>query len=140
VTAEWFVYVDGRLYLPIDPNIADPGATTTPGSAHIENIKTNATISGVIDQGESPADSRGAQFSGKAAEVDDPDMIDELLDLVAAKYFYYGHPHLEHYFSPGLVKARKWYRVDEVELTGWDSRLLAQPPIYERRSFPAMSK
>jgi hypothetical protein len=140
VTAEWFVYVDGRLYVPIDPNIADPGATTTPGSVHIENIKINPTIAGVIDQGESSADSRGVQFSGKATEVEDSDLIEELLDLVAAKYFYCGHPNLEHYFSPGLIKARKWYQVDEIELVGWDSRLLAQPPIYERRKFPASSK
>jgi hypothetical protein len=34
------------------------------------------------------------------------------------------------------VKNRRWYRIDVDEMSGWDARLLAQPPINERRLLP----
>jgi hypothetical protein len=76
------------------------------------------------------------QLSGKAAKVDQADLKDELLDLALEKYFYIGHPHLEHYLSRGMIEARVWYRLVPDRVTGWDRRLLPQPPVMDRRTLP----
>jgi general stress protein 26 len=136
VSAEWFIADDETLYVPLDAVIFDPGQTTTPAKIHIDNIGSNKRVSGVIDEGDEITEFRAVHFSGKAELVEDPTLIDELLSLAAAKYFYNDHPHIESYFSEGLVKARRWYRIEIDDIGGWDARILAQPPINERRRLP----
>ena len=68
-------------------------------------------MSAVVDDGEDLSNFRGVQLAGKAAKVEQADLKEELLDLALEKYFYIGHPHLEHYLSRGMIEARLWYRL-----------------------------
>ncbi|QTJ70154.1 pyridoxamine 5'-phosphate oxidase family protein (plasmid) [Rhodococcus sp. ZPP] len=135
VSAEWFVTDEETLYIPLDGAIGDPGATTTPANIHISNISRNKVVSGVVDEGDEITEFRSVHFRG-TAHIIEGEIVETLLDLSAAKYFYHTHPHLEFYFSDGAVKNRRWYRIDIDEMSGWDARLLAQPPINERRLLP----
>lgn len=136
VSAEWFIADRETLYIPLDGVIFDPGQTTTPAKIHIDNITSNNKVSGVIDEGDEITEFRAVHFNGSATLVEDPSLIEELLSLSAAKYFYNDHPHLEFYFSDGLVEARRWYRIEINDIGGWDARILAQPPVNERRILP----
>lgn len=75
-------------------------------------------------------------FAGSGELVEDSALIDELLDLVAEKYFYVGHPHLEYYFSRGAVAGRRWCKLIADDVEGWDLRELPQPPIADLLVFP----
>jgi hypothetical protein len=136
VSPVWFVVRDEVLYFPIDPTVGDPGRSTTPAWRHLPALDAGGRVSAVIDDGEDLSNFRGVQLSGKAAKVDKADLKDELLDLALEKYFYMGHPHLEHYLSRGMIEARVWYRLVLDRVTGWDRRLLPQPPVMDRRTLP----
>lgn len=136
VSAEWFVAHDGGIYVPLDAAIADPGNTTTPAKIHIDNLIENSYVAGVIEDGGEITEFRSVHFQGDATEVTDPDTVEVLLNFLAEKYFYPDHPHLEFYFSNGMVANRRWFRIDLDGAEGWDARRLAQPPISERRRLP----
>jgi hypothetical protein len=136
VSPAWFVVKDETVYVALDPNIGDPIRATTSDAVHIENVTAGARVSAVIDEGEEIDNVRAARFAGRGEIVDDPALIEELLDLIAEKYFYVGHPHLEYYFSAGAVADRRWCRLLPDELEGWDLRELPQPPIADLLTFP----
>jgi len=136
VSPAWFVVVDDTVYIPLDPTVGDPAQTTTPDFRHIEMIDAGGRVSAVVDAGEEISNFRAVQLEGTAEAVVDRELIEELLDLVAEKYFYVGHPHLEHYFSAGAVAARRWYRIIPDRVDGWDMRELPQPPVQDLLSFP----
>lgn len=136
VSPAWFVVVDETVYVPLDPTLGDPGQSTTPDARHMEIIDAGGRVSAVIDEGDEISNVRAVQLEGTADQVDDPELVEQLLDLVAEKYFHVGHPHLEYYFSAGAVAARRWYRVIPEHVDGWDMRELPQPPIQERLRFP----
>ena len=136
VSPVWFVVRLETIYFPIDPTVGDPGRAATPASRHMRTLDSGGRVSGVIDDGEDLSNFRGVQLTGKAAHVSDPGLADELLDLALEKYFYIGHPHLEHYLSRGALDERRWYEFVPDRVLGWDRRLLPQPPIMERRVLP----
>ena len=125
-----------RCTSPIDPTIGDPGRSTTPAWRHLPALESGGRVSGVIDDGEDLSNFRGVQLSGKAEKVEQADLKEELLDLALEKYFYIGHPHLEHYLSRGMIEARSWYRLVPERVVGWDRRQLPQPPVMDRRTLP----
>jgi nitroimidazol reductase NimA-like FMN-containing flavoprotein (pyridoxamine 5'-phosphate oxidase superfamily) len=136
VSPVWFVVRDEALYFPIDPTVGDPGRSTTPAWRHLPALDSGGRVSAVVDDGEDLSNFRGVQLTGKAEKVDQVDLKDELLELALEKYFYIGHPHLEHYLSRGMIEARLWYRLVHDGISGWDRRHLPQPPIMDRRSLP----
>ena len=136
VSPAWFVVVDDTVYVPLDPTVGDPAQTTTPDFRHVETIDAGGRVSAVIDEGEEISNFRAVQLEGTAELVVDRELVEELLDLVAEKYFYVGHPHLEYYFSAGAVAARRWYRIVPERVDGWDMRELPQPPVQDLLSFP----
>jgi nitroimidazol reductase NimA-like FMN-containing flavoprotein (pyridoxamine 5'-phosphate oxidase superfamily) len=136
VSPVWFVVQGKTIYFPIDPTVGDPGRAATPASRHLAALDSGARVSGVIDDGEDLTNFRGVQLAGKAAAVDNGKLVEDLLDLALEKYFYIGHPHLEHYLSRGAIELRRWYRLVPDRIDGWDRRLLPQPPILERRVLP----
>lgn len=137
VSASWFVVRDETIFIPMDVLVGDPGATLTPAAKHQEIVDDGGRISGVVDEGDEISNFRGVQVQGRAELVSDPNVVEALLDLVAEKYFHYGHPHLEYYFSTGAVRARRWYRLVLDHIDGWDARVLPQPPVAEMRVLPA---
>ena len=137
VSPVWFVVRRETIYFPIDPTVGDPGRAATPASRHLSALDSNnGRVSGVIDDGEDLTNFRGVQLAGKATAVETAKLTEELLDLLLEKYFYIGHPHLEHYLSRGALELRRWYRLVPDRIEGWDRRLLPQPPILERRILP----
>ena len=129
--------VEVALITPgIGPVVGDPGRATTPASRHLPNLDADCKVSGVVDDGEDLTNFRGVQLAGKASEVKGAKLRDELVDLALEKYFYIGHPHLEHYLSRGMMDERRWFRLVPDRIEGWDRRLLPQPPIMERRVLP----
>ena len=136
VSPAWFVVRDETVYVALDPHVGDPAATATPHVEHLAHLAAGGRISAVIDEGDEINNLRAAQFAGRGEIVADADLIEELLDLVAEKYFYVGHPHLEAYFSAGLVTDRRWCRLVPDALEGWDLRELPQAPIADWVSFP----
>ncbi len=137
VSPVWFVVRDAALYFAIEPTIGDPGRSTTPAWRHLAALDSGGRVSSVIDDGEDLSNFRGVQLSGKAEKVEQAGLKDELLDLALEKYFYIGHPHLEHYLSRGMIEARLWYRLVPEQVVGWDRRHLPQPPIMDRRTLPS---
>ena len=137
VSPAWFVVKDESVYVALDPHVGDPAATATPHAGHLAHLAAGARVSAVIDEGDEIDNVRAARFAGRGEIVDDAVLIEELLDLVAEKYFYVGHPHLEYYFSAGLVADRRWCRLVPDELEGWDLRELPQAPIADRLPFPS---
>jgi nitroimidazol reductase NimA-like FMN-containing flavoprotein (pyridoxamine 5'-phosphate oxidase superfamily) len=136
VSPVWFVVRDETAYFAIDPVVGDPGRAATPASRHLAALDRDCRVSAVVDDGEDLTNFRGVQFAGKAAEVQDARLKDELVDLALEKYFYIGHPHLEAYLSTGMMDARRWFQLVADRVEGWDRRLLPQPPIMERRVLP----
>jgi hypothetical protein len=136
VSPVWFVVRRQTVYFPVDPTIGDPGRSTTPASRHLAALEGGGKLSAVIDDGDDLTNSRGVQLSGTATKIEQVALKDELLDLTLEKYFYVGHPHLEHYMSTGVIEARQWFRVDADRIVGWDRRLLPQAPIMDRRVLP----
>jgi hypothetical protein len=90
----------------------------------------------IIDEGDELDNVVAVQIAGRGEIVEDESLIELLHDLVAEKYFYVGHPHLEHYFSAGMVASRRWCRLVEEEIDGWDMRVLLQPPVQDHLPFP----
>lgn len=136
VSPAWFVVKDDTVYVALDPDVGDPGHTTTPDAAHVAHVTAGGMVSAVVDEGDEMDNVRAARFAGRGEIVTDVELIDELLDLVAEKYFYVGHPHLEHYFSSGAIAERRWCALVPDELEGWDLRELPQPPIADLLRFP----
>jgi len=136
VSPAWFVVRDETVFVALDPNVGDPGRTTTVDAVHIANVEAGGRVSALIDGGDEMNNVHAARFAGRAEIVKDQDVIEELLDLVAEKYFYVGHPHLEYYFSRGAVSNRRWCRLLPDELEGWDLRELPQPPVADLLAFP----
>jgi nitroimidazol reductase NimA-like FMN-containing flavoprotein (pyridoxamine 5'-phosphate oxidase superfamily) len=136
ISPVWFVVEDEALYFAIDPTIGDPGRSTTPAWRHLAALESGGRVSGIIDDGDDLTNFRGVQLSGKAAKVEQADLKDDLLNLTLEKYFYIGHPHLEHYLSRGMIEVRSWFRFDYDRIVGWDRRLLPQPPLMDRRTLP----
>ena len=136
VSPVWFVVRRQAVYFPIDPTVGDPGRSATPASRHLPALEGGGTLSAVIDDGDELTNSRGVQLSGRATKVEQAALRDELLQLALEKYFYVGHPHLEHYLSRGVIEARQWFRIDADGILGWDRRQLPQAPIMDRRVLP----
>ena len=136
VSPAWFVVRDQAVFVALDPIVGDPGRTTTVDAVHLANVQAGGRVSAVIDAGDEMNNVHAARFAGRAEIVTDKAVIEELLDLVAEKYFYVGHPHLEHYFSRGAVSDRRFCRLLPDELEGWDLRELPQPPIADMLAFP----
>lgn len=136
VSPAWFVVREQTVFVALDPTVGDPGRTTTVDAVHIANVEAGGKVSAVIDAGNEMNDVHAARFAGRAEIVADEALIEELLDLVAEKYFYIGHPHLEHYFSRGAVSSRRWCKLVPDELEGWDMRELPQPPVADMLAFP----
>ncbi len=137
VSPLWFVVRLETIYFPIDPTVGDPGRAATPASRHLPVLDSNkGRVSAVIDDGEDLTNFRGVQLAGKANAVENSNLTEKLLDLVLEKYFYIGHPHLEHYLSRGAVELRRWFCLVPDRMDGWDRRLLPQPPILEGRILP----
>jgi hypothetical protein len=137
ISPAWFVVKDETVYVALDPHIGDPIRAATPDATHISSVAAGARVSAVVDEGEGMDDLRAARISGRAEIVTDADLIEELLDLSAEKYFHVGHPHLEHYFSAGAVADRRWCRLLPDQMEGWDLRELPQPPVADLLTFPA---
>lgn len=85
--------------MPLDPTLGDLGQSTTAGARHMEIIDAGGRVSAVIDEGDEISNVRAVQREG--TEVDDPDLVEQLLNQVTEKYFHVDHPHLEYYFSAG---------------------------------------
>lgn len=136
VSPVWFVVRNETIYFVIDPTVGDPGRSTTPASRHLPALDSGGRVSAVVDDGEDLSNFRGVQLAGKTTLVEDTALNEELLDLSLEKYFYIGHPHLEHYLSRGAIELRRWYQLVTDRIEGWDRRLLPQPPILERRVLP----
>ena len=137
VSPAWFVVHEAHVYVALDPHVGDPAQTTTPHADHISHVAAGGRLSGVIDAGEEIDTRRAVRFAGRGEIVTDVELIEALLDLSAEKYFHVGHPHLESYFSAGLVADRRFCRLVPDELEGWDLRELPQAPIADRLAFPA---
>lgn len=136
ISPVWFVVQGETLYFAIDPTLGDPGRSTTPAFRHLAAIESGGRVSAVIDDGEDLTTFRGVQLAGKAVKIEQPDLKEELTDLALEKYFYMGHPHLEHYLSRGMMEVRSWFRLVPERVAGWDRRLLPQTPVMDRRTFP----
>jgi len=136
VSPAWFVVRNQTVFVALDPTVGDPGRTTTVDAVHLANVEAGGKVSAVIDAGDEMDNVHAARFAGKAEIVTDEAAIEELLDLIAEKYFYVGHPHLEYYFSRGAVSNRRWCKLLPDELEGWDLRELPQPPIADMLAFP----
>jgi len=132
----WFVARDETLYLAIDPTVGDPGRSTTPAARLLPALEAGQPCAAVVDDGEDITTFRGVQIAGKAERVTRKPLVEELQDLALEKYFYIGHPHLEHYLSQGMLEERRWFRLVASRIAGWDRRYLPQPPIMERRLLP----
>jgi hypothetical protein len=132
----WFVVHREAVYFAIEPTVGDPGRATTPGFRHVAALDAGCRVTALVDDGEDLTTFRGAQLSGRARLVEQKRLRETLLDLALEKYFYVGHPHLEHFLSRGACEARRWYQLDAERVAGWDRRLLPQPPIMERRILP----
>lgn len=136
VSPAWFVVKNQAVFVALDPTVGDPGRTTTVDAVHIANVEAGGKVSAVIDAGDEVNSVHAARFAGTAEIVADQTVIDELLDLIAEKYFYVGHPHLEYYFSHGAVLGRRWCKLLPDQLEGWDLRELPQPPVADILAFP----
>jgi hypothetical protein len=136
ITPAWFVVVDETVYVPLDPDVGDPIHSSTPDATHIQIIQGGGRVSAIIDEGDELNNVRAVQIGGRGEIVEDEDLIELLNDLAAEKYFYVGHPHLEHYFSAGMVSSRRWCRLVEEEIDAWDMRVLLQPPVQDHLPFP----
>ena len=137
ISPVWFVIRSEHIYFFIDPTVGDPGRAATPASQHLPALEKGSDVSGVIDDGEDMSNFRGVQVTGSVTPVKATKLKEELLDITLVKYFYEGHPHLEHFLSKGAVEERHWYKIIAKKLNGWDRRLLPQPPIMERRILPS---
>jgi len=140
VSPVWFVTRQNFIYFFIDPTIGDPGRATTQGAKHLSALDGGGKVSGVIDEGEDLSSFRGVSLEGAATPVKNGKIKEELTDLTLVKYFYEGHPHLEHFLSQGALEERRWYKVIVQTLDGWDRRMLPQAPIMERRVFPHQTR
>lgn len=136
ITPAWFVVVDETVYVALDPDVGDPIHSATADATHIENIAAGGRVSAVIDEGDAFNNTVAVQIVGQGELVEDEELSELLHDLVAEKYFYPGHPHLPHYFSAGMVAKRRWCRLVEEEIDGWDLRVLLQPPVQDHLPFP----
>jgi hypothetical protein len=136
VSPAWFVVRDQTVFVALDPIVGDPGRTTTVDAVHLANVEAGGKVSGVVDAGDEMDNVHAVRFAGRAEIVRDEALIEELLDLIAEKYFYVGHPHLEYYFSRGAVSDRRWCKLLPDELEGWDMRELPQPPVADLLAFP----
>ncbi|MGB1885134.1 MAG: pyridoxamine 5'-phosphate oxidase family protein [Gammaproteobacteria bacterium] len=136
ISPVWYVSHEESVYFMIDPTVGDPGRSTTPQSRLLPGLDEGGRISAVIDDGEDLSNFRGVQIAGAAKPVVDPELIDELLDLSLEKYFYIGHPHLEHYLSQGMIDERRWFELIPTQIDAWDRRFLPQAPIMEIKKFP----
>jgi hypothetical protein len=136
VSPAWFVVRHQAVYVALDPIVGDPGRTTTVDAIHLANVEAGGRVSAVIDAGDEMDNVHAARFAGSAEIVANKALIDELLDLIAEKYFYVGHPHLEFYFSRGAVLDRRWCKLLPDQLEGWDLRELPQPPVADILAFP----
>jgi Pyridoxamine 5'-phosphate oxidase len=136
ISPAWFVVVDETVYIALDPDVGDPIHSSTPDATHIQTIQGGGRVSVIIDEGDELNNVVAVQIAGRGEIVEDESLIELLHDLAAEKYFYVGHPHLEHYFSPGMVSSRRWCRLVEEEIDGWDMRVLLQPPVQDHLPFP----
>lgn len=136
ISPAWFVVVDESVYVALDPDVGDPIHTSTPDATHIQIIRAGGRVSAIIDEGDATNDVCAVQITGQGEIVEDESLIELLNDLAAEKYFYVGHPHLEHYFSAGMVSSRRWCRLLADEVDGWDMRVLLQPPVQDHLPFP----
>ena len=136
VSPVWFVTRGEAVHFWIDPTVGDPGRSTTPASRHVAALEANGLVSAVIDDGDDLTNSRGVQLAGRATKIEQAALKDELTDLALEKYFYVGHPHLEHFLSTGMQEWRLWFRVEADRIIGWDRRLLPQAPIMDRKPLP----
>jgi len=136
VSPAWFVVKNQSVFIALDPIVGDPGRTTTVDAVHLANVAAGGKVSAVIDAGDEMDNVHAARFAGSGEIVTDKALIEELLDLIAEKYFYVGHPHLEYYFSRGSVSDRRWCKLLADDLEGWDLRELPQPPVADLLAFP----
>lgn len=140
VSSVWFVVRGEAAYFVIDPTVGEPGRSLTPASRHLAALEANGRLSVLVDEGEELTNFRGVQIAGRARKVVKAALEDELLDLALEKYFYVGHPHVEHYVSRGMLEVRQWFEIIPERTMGWDRRLLPQPPIMERRIIPTFMR
>lgn len=136
MSSVWFVVRNETLYFAIDPTVGEPGRSTTPSARHLPLLERGGRVTALVDEGEELTTFRGAEIVGSVRKIERAPLKEELLDLALEKYFYVGHPHLEHYLSRGMLEVRQWFQIVPDRIVGWDRRLLPQAPIMERRIIP----
>ncbi|WP_156068110.1 pyridoxamine 5'-phosphate oxidase family protein [Pseudonocardia halophobica] len=85
VSPPWFVVVDETVSVPPEPTLGDPGQSTNPDARHMKVIDAGGRVSAVIDDGDETSNERAVQREGTADQVDDPELVEQLLDLVVEK-------------------------------------------------------
>jgi nitroimidazol reductase NimA-like FMN-containing flavoprotein (pyridoxamine 5'-phosphate oxidase superfamily) len=126
VSPLWFAAQDETIYIPLAGD-----------DRHRDNIEAGARVSGVVDAGGDELTTiHAVSFSGTAERVDDLDLAEELLELIVGKYFYVGHPGVEHFLNIGRTSGRSWYQLNAESTEGFDMRAAPQPAIQERRILP----
>lgn len=121
----WLVVLDRRIYIPVDA-----------ASKHGANFESGRALAALVDGGDEYATVHGVRILGTMQPTDDPELYEQLQDLVRAKYFYKNHPYADAYFEFGEFAGRRYYELVPDRMIGWDMRELAEVPANEARVLP----
>lgn len=125
----WYVSIGERIFLPLDA-----------GSRHAKNSVAGRALSALIDSGDEYATVHGIRIKGRLKTVDDPSLVDQVMELVFEKYFYEGHPYAESYFQFGRAAGRLVLELVVDKVVGWDMRETSLPTVPEARILPSFVK
>jgi hypothetical protein len=121
----WLVVLDRKIYIPVDA-----------ASKHGANFEADRPLAALVDGGDEYATVHGVRILGTMQPTDDPELYDQLQELVRAKYFYKNHPYADAYFEFGEFAGRRYFELVPEKMIGWDMRELAEVPANEARVLP----
>ena len=104
----WFVWDHGTMYL-----------NTTLGNVTVDNVERSGVASGVVDDGESYLDLRGATVTGRVERLDG-DAPPEVERAWSEKYLGGMEPPYKHW------RNRAWFRLTPGRVASWDFRKIPE--------------
>lgn len=121
----WLVVHEQRIYIPIDA-----------ASRHGANFEAERPLAALVDAGDEYATVSGVRILGTMQVVEDPELVEQLQQLVFEKYFHVGHPYAESYFEFGDWAGRRYFELVPDKMIGWDMREITTTAVPESRALP----
>jgi nitroimidazol reductase NimA-like FMN-containing flavoprotein (pyridoxamine 5'-phosphate oxidase superfamily) len=104
----WYVWFDGTIFM-----------NSTVGNVTLENLMENPRAAGIVDDGDSYGELRGALLHGTVEPADEDARLVQVTELWSAKYMD-GNP-----VPYGRWKGRTWLRLRPDRIKSWDFRKIA---------------